>query len=120
LRRAEAHLSYFGESGLEDTAFALSSITSLASSWLVEFEGTIFADLPITIMLVPALDKALPLESVSPTSFQQVPQAGPAPAPGAAPYRFWDTAAEKPGEVKKPQAAVFVWQLGEPKESPAP
>lgn len=71
-------------------------------------------------MLVPALDKVLPLESVSPTSFQQVPQAGPAPAPGAAPYRFWDTAAEKPGEVKKPQAAVSVWQLGEPKESPAP
>jgi hypothetical protein len=42
-------------------------------------------NLPITTMVVPALDSGLPLESVSPTSFQQVPQAGPAPAPGPAP-----------------------------------
>jgi hypothetical protein len=74
----------------------------------------------ITTIDVPEFERALPEESVSPVSFQHSPQAGPAPAPGPTPNRFWDTAAEKPGEVKKPQAAVFVLQLGEPKESPAP
>ena len=74
----------------------------------------------MTTIDVPALDRALPDESVSPVSFQHSPQAGPAPAPGPTPKIFCETAAEKPGEVKKPQAAVFVLQLGEPKESPAP
>jgi hypothetical protein len=76
--------------------------------------------LTITTMEVPALESLLPLESVSPVNFQQVPQAGPAPAPGPTPKRFWLAAALKPGWVKKPQAAVLVLQLGEPKVSPAP
>lgn len=74
----------------------------------------------MTTMLVPALDSLFPDESVSPTIFQHVPQAGPAPAPGPTPYRFWEAAAAKPGCVKKAQAQVLVLQLGEPKESPAP
>jgi hypothetical protein len=37
--------------------------------------------------------------TVSPVSRQHPPQAGPAPSPGPTPYRFWDTAALKPGEV---------------------
>jgi hypothetical protein len=36
----------------------------------------------------------LPEESVEAVSFQQVPQAGPAPAPVPTPNSFWDTAAE--------------------------
>jgi hypothetical protein len=74
----------------------------------------------MTMIDVPPLVRAFPEESVSPVSLQHSPQAGPAPAPGPTPKRFCETAAEKPGEVKKPQAAVLVLQLGEPKESPAP
>jgi hypothetical protein len=74
----------------------------------------------MTTMVVPALDSVFPDESVWPVSFQHVPQAGPAPAPGPTPKRFWLTAALKPGSVKKAQAAVLVLQLGEPNESPAP
>ena len=36
----------------------------------------------------------LPELSVLAVSFQQVPHAGPAPAPGPTPNSFWDTAAE--------------------------
>lgn len=43
----------------------------------------------MTTMLVPALERALPDESVWPVMRQQVPQAGPAPAPGPTPKRFW-------------------------------
>jgi hypothetical protein len=67
-------------------------------------------------MDVPAFERVLPEESVSPTSFQQVPHAGPAPAPGPTPklenklviltisvykqaYTFWLAAALKPGKV---------------------
>jgi len=42
----------------------------------------------MTTMVVPALLNAFPDESVSPVSCQQVPQAGPAPAPGPTPKRF--------------------------------
>jgi hypothetical protein len=44
----------------------------------------------MTIIEVPALVRGLPDESVSPVSFQQVPQAGPAPAPGPTPYLRMD------------------------------
>ena len=76
--------------------------------------------LTMTTMEVPALESLLPDESVCPVSFQQVPQAGPAPAPGPTPKRFWLAAALKPGSVKNAQAAVLVLQLGDPKLSPAP
>jgi len=45
--------------------------------------------LTMTTMLVPALESVLPEESVWPVRRQQVPQAGPAPAPGPTPKMFW-------------------------------
>jgi len=39
-------------------------------------------------------DRLLPEESVDAVNFQQVPHAGPAPAPVPTPNSFWDTAAE--------------------------
>ena len=62
----------------------------------------------------------LPALSVSGVSCQQVPQAGPAPAPGPTPKRFWDAAAWKRLAEKKPQATVSVLQFPEPLSSPAP
>ena len=62
----------------------------------------------------------LPALSVSGVSCQQVPQAGPAPAPGPTPKRFWDAAAWKILAEKKPQATVSVLQFPEPLSSPAP
>ena len=71
-----------------------------------------------TTVLAPL--SGFPELSVCGVSCQHPPQAGPAPAPGPTPKRFWETAALKPGLSKKPQAVVATLQFPEPKVSPAP
>lgn len=65
-------------------------------------------------IVVCAPTKDLPVLSVSGVSRQQVPQAGPAPAPGPTPNRFWEAAAWKTVGEKNPQATVLVLQFPEP------